>query len=97
MKCILFDLDGTIQDSEKLATEANRLGFRTILGREATTEELEQLVGKPIAKFTRLYFRHPPIFLGFHLWRLKYGFPLKYGHHSTSNNDYGHCSNCMDY
>ncbi|KRE34914.1 HAD family hydrolase [Paenibacillus sp. Soil522] len=50
MKCILFDLDGTIQDSEKLATDANRVGFRTILGREATDDELEQLVGKPVAK-----------------------------------------------
>lgn len=47
MKCILFDMDGTIQDSERLAAEANRHGFRIVLGREATPEELDFLVGKP--------------------------------------------------
>ncbi|TDF92991.1 HAD family hydrolase [Paenibacillus piri] len=40
-------MDGTIQDSERLATEANRHGFRIVLGCEATPEELDFLVGKP--------------------------------------------------
>lgn len=50
MQCILFDLDGTIQDSEKLATEANSYGFQSILGRAATQQELDHLVGKPTAR-----------------------------------------------
>jgi len=56
VSCILFDLDGTLQDSEKLATEANRVGFRTVLEREATEEELNQLKGKPVAKVIRILF-----------------------------------------
>jgi len=39
-----------LQDSENLATEANRAGFRSVLEREATEEELNQLKGKPVAK-----------------------------------------------
>lgn len=54
--CILLDLDGTLQDSERLATECNRVGFRMALGREATEEELEGLVGKPIAKIIGLLY-----------------------------------------
>ncbi|WP_165861222.1 HAD family hydrolase [Paenibacillus paeoniae] len=50
VSCILFDLDGTLQDSEKLAMEAQRVGFRSVLKREATEEELNQLKGKPVAK-----------------------------------------------
>ncbi|RJE89838.1 HAD family hydrolase [Paenibacillus sp. 1011MAR3C5] len=50
ISCILFDLDGTLQDSEKLAAEAQRVGFRSVLKREATEEELQQLKGKPVAK-----------------------------------------------
>lgn len=45
---ILWDLDGTIQDSESLAQEGTRHGFRTILGREPTHAELAQLVGRPV-------------------------------------------------
>ncbi|MBH5318178.1 HAD family hydrolase [Paenibacillus sp. GSMTC-2017] len=50
MKCVLLDLDGTLQDSESLATEAVKVGFRSILNREATNDELAYLKGKPIAK-----------------------------------------------
>lgn len=54
--CILFDLDGTLQDSEKLAIEAQRVGFRAVLNREATEDELNQLKGKPIAKVIRILY-----------------------------------------
>lgn len=50
VKGLIFDLDGTLQDSEQLATEANRMGFRFVLGRDATPTELDQLAGKPVAK-----------------------------------------------
>ncbi|MFF2887816.1 HAD family hydrolase [Paenibacillus sp. NPDC057967] len=56
VSCILFDLDGTLQDSEKLATEAQRFGFRSVLEREATEEELSQLKGKPVAKVIGILF-----------------------------------------
>ncbi|MCC2683288.1 MAG: hypothetical protein K0R75_187 [Paenibacillaceae bacterium] len=53
---VLFDFDGTLQDSERVATEANKAGFRAALGREATQEELDSLVGKPMAQVIgRLY------------------------------------------
>lgn len=48
MKVVLWDLDGTIQDSETLAKEGTRHGFLQILGREPTAAEFEQLVGRPV-------------------------------------------------
>ncbi|WP_338055232.1 HAD family hydrolase [Sulfobacillus harzensis] len=45
---VLWDLDGTIQDSESLAKEGTRHGFRTVLGRVPTSVELAQLVGRPV-------------------------------------------------
>ncbi|GKU79762.1 HAD family hydrolase [Paenibacillus sp. L3-i20] len=56
MKCILFDLDGTLIDSEKLAAAAMREGFRSILNREASEEELAILKGKPLAKVMLLLY-----------------------------------------
>jgi len=56
MACILFDLDGTIQDSEKLASEANKYGFQSILNRDATQQELDYLVGKPVIKVLTVQF-----------------------------------------
>ena len=48
MKVVLWDLDGTIQDSEPLAKEGTRHGFLTVLGRDPTEDEFAQLVGKPV-------------------------------------------------
>lgn len=48
MKVILFDLDGTLLDSEGLATQANRYGFETVLGRQPTPEEEAGLTGVPV-------------------------------------------------
>lgn len=45
---ILWDLDGTIQDSEALAKEGTRYGFKQVLGREPTEDEFTQLVGRPV-------------------------------------------------
>lgn len=53
---ILWDLDGTIQDSESVAQEGTRHGFRTILGREPTNAELAQLVGRPVPVVYREWF-----------------------------------------
>jgi pyrophosphatase PpaX len=55
-KAILFDLDGTLLDSERLATEANRYGFQTVLGREPTPEEEAGLTGKPVPKVLAAWF-----------------------------------------
>ena len=48
MIVLLWDLDGTIQDSETLAKEGTYHGFRQILGRDPTESELEQLRGRPV-------------------------------------------------
>jgi len=45
---VLWDLDGTIQDSEMLAKEGTRYGFMQVLGREPTEDEFAQLVGRPV-------------------------------------------------
>ncbi|MBB3132234.1 pyrophosphatase PpaX [Paenibacillus rhizosphaerae] len=45
---VLWDLDGTIQDSESLAKEGTRYGFKEVLGREPTEDEFAQLVGRPV-------------------------------------------------
>lgn len=45
---VLWDLDGTIQDSESFAKEGTRYGFKEVLGREPTEDEFAQLVGRPV-------------------------------------------------
>lgn len=56
---VLWDLDGIIQDSEGLAQEGARHGFRTILGREPTNAELAQLVGRPVPVVYKEWFGDP--------------------------------------
>ena len=53
---VLWDLDGTIQDSESLAKEGTRHGFQLILGREPTVDEFAQLVGHPVPVVYREWF-----------------------------------------
>jgi len=53
---ILWDLDGTIQDSEPLAKEGTRHGFRAVLGREPTADEFAQLVGRPVPMVYKEWF-----------------------------------------
>ncbi|WP_433944910.1 HAD family hydrolase [Paenibacillus sp. SN-8-1] len=48
IKVVLWDLDGTLLDSEFLAKEGTRFGFQQILGRDPTEEEFSQLVGRPV-------------------------------------------------
>ncbi|MEC3796624.1 phosphoglycolate phosphatase [Bacillus velezensis] len=55
MHTILFDLDGTLVNSEWLAKEAYNHGIETVLKRKLTNEERESLVGKPIAVFLRRF------------------------------------------
>ncbi|WP_396121616.1 HAD hydrolase-like protein, partial [Bacillus cereus] len=45
MHTILFDLDGTLVNSEWLAKEAYNHGIETVLKRKLTNEERESLVG----------------------------------------------------
>ena len=56
MRVVLFDLDGTLQDSESLATEGHRHGFRATLGREPTDQELRGLTGAPVRKVLAEWF-----------------------------------------
>jgi pyrophosphatase PpaX len=53
---VLWDLDGTIQDSESLAKEGTRYGFKQVLGREPTEDEFAQLVGRPVPVIYKEWF-----------------------------------------
>jgi pyrophosphatase PpaX len=44
---VLWDLDGTIQDSESLARAGTRQGFQSVLRRDPTQEEYAALTGRP--------------------------------------------------
>ncbi|MCM3749474.1 hypothetical protein M3223_19155 [Paenibacillus pasadenensis] len=41
-------IDNNNQDSESLAKEGTRYGFKQVLGREPTEDEFAQLVGRPV-------------------------------------------------
>ncbi|MCY0896007.1 MAG: HAD family hydrolase [Alicyclobacillaceae bacterium] len=56
MVVVLWDLDGTIQDSESLAREGTRHGFKQILDREPTIDEYAQLVGRPVPTVYKEWF-----------------------------------------
>lgn len=44
---LLWDLDGTIQNSESLARDGTRHGFQSVLKRDPTPEEYAELTGRP--------------------------------------------------
>lgn len=50
IKCVLFDLDGTLIDSIPLIRESFRYASKKVLGRELTDELLLANVGKPLEK-----------------------------------------------
>ncbi len=50
LKAVLFDLDGTLINSEKLSFEAIDCGFREVLGRPLTQNEEANLLGRPVKK-----------------------------------------------
>lgn len=56
MRTVLWDLDGTILDSEGLAKEGTRHGFLEILGRTPTADEFAHLVGRPVRLVYRAWF-----------------------------------------
>jgi len=56
MTVVLWDLDGTIQDSEPLAKASTRYGFEQVLGREPTQNEYTQLLGRPLPVVYREWF-----------------------------------------
>jgi pyrophosphatase PpaX len=53
---ILFDLDGTLLDSERVAREARNFGFQTVLGRQVKPEEEAFFLGKPVKKVLAEWF-----------------------------------------
>ena len=56
IKAVLFDMDGTLLDSETLSERATNYGFKEILGREITAEEHSQLIGRPVKKILSEWF-----------------------------------------
>ena len=53
---IIFDMDGTLLDSETLSTMATNYGFEQVLGRSLTEEENAKLVGRPVKKILSQWF-----------------------------------------
>lgn len=53
---VLWDLDGTIQDSESLAKATACYSFEQVLGREPTEDEYAQLLGRPLPAVYREWF-----------------------------------------
>lgn len=45
---VLFDLDGTILDSEGVSAFATNYAFKKVLGRELTESEEKSLIGRPV-------------------------------------------------
>ncbi|WP_282936627.1 HAD hydrolase-like protein [Paenibacillus sp. RC67] len=52
---VLFDLDGTLINSEGLGTEAYNYGIRKILNRDLDEHEKQYLLGKPFKALKELF------------------------------------------
>ncbi len=57
-KCILFDLDGTLLDSEWLSSESYDAGIYSVIGRKLQNNEKQFLMGKPFNALTDLFPNH---------------------------------------
>lgn len=53
---VLFDLDGTLVDSETLASEATNKAFKEVLNRPISKEENARLKGRPVKKLLAEWF-----------------------------------------
>ncbi len=48
IKTVIFDMDGTLLDSETLSRVATDYGFQEVFGRKLTDEEHSKLIGRPV-------------------------------------------------
>lgn len=55
---VIFDLDGTLLDSEWLGSEAYNSGICSVIGRELSASEKEFLLGKPFQAISVLFPNH---------------------------------------
>lgn len=56
IKAVIFDMDGTLLDSEGMSAVATDYGFRRVLGRGITEEENADLIGRPVKKILSQWF-----------------------------------------
>ena len=56
IKTIIFDMDGTLLDSETLSRIATDYGFQQIFGRKLSDEEHARLIGRPVQILMKEYY-----------------------------------------
>ena len=56
IRAVLFDMDGTLLDSEGLSSEATDYGVHIVTGRHLTEEENKSLTGRPVKKVLAEWF-----------------------------------------
>ncbi|MGC8515553.1 MAG: HAD family hydrolase [Thermoplasmata archaeon] len=56
IRAVLFDMDGTLLDSEGLSSEATDFGVHAMTGRHLTEEENRSLTGRPVKKVLEEWF-----------------------------------------
>ncbi|WP_188681710.1 HAD family hydrolase [Thermogymnomonas acidicola] len=53
IRAVLFDMDGTLLESEWLSAISNDIAFETVFGRHITRGEVKELTGRPVSEILR--------------------------------------------
>ncbi len=56
IRAVIFDMDGTLLDSEGISQMATEHGFKTVLGRSPSPDEHKRLIGRPVQKVLSQWF-----------------------------------------
>jgi pyrophosphatase PpaX len=56
IRTVIFDMDGTLLDSETISRISTDYGFMEVLGRKLTDEEHSKLIGRPVQILSKEYY-----------------------------------------